>query len=179
MIWLSFRDHVVKSLANILAAPDGAAQQEVGAVTAPKLSRHLAGVRCFACNHAHDPRTLLTVCAVCGMPLRVDYDLAAIRLRLSDLAGRAATLWRYRELLPLEEGDETSLAEGFTPLLQVERQCVGKGRGAQSDRIVQGARHGARGVDGEASGRARVVRAVGGKRRGRAGRLRRARAVCP
>jgi threonine synthase len=54
------------------------------------------------------------------MPLRVDYDLAAIRLRLSDLVGRAATLWRYRELLPLEEGDETSLAEGFTPLLQVE-----------------------------------------------------------
>jgi threonine synthase len=89
-------------------------------VTAPKLSPYLAGVRCFACNHAHDPRTLLTVCTVCGMPLRVDYDLAAIRLRLSDLVGRAATLWRYRELLPLEEGDETSLAEGFTPLLQVE-----------------------------------------------------------
>jgi threonine synthase len=89
-------------------------------VTAPKLSRHLAGVRCFACNHAHDPRRLLTVCAVCGMPLRVDYDLAAIRLRLSDLTSRLPTLWRYRELLPLEEGDETSLAEGFTPLLQVE-----------------------------------------------------------
>ncbi len=89
-------------------------------MTAPKLSPYLAGVRCFSCNHAHDPRTLLTVCTVCGMPLRVDYDLAAIRLRLSDLAGRAATLWRYRELLPLEEGDETSLAEGFTPLLQVE-----------------------------------------------------------
>jgi threonine synthase len=88
-------------------------------VTAPKLSPYLTGVRCFSCNHAHDPRTLLTVCTVCGMPLRVDYDLAAIRLRLSDLVGRAATLWRYRELLPLEEGDETSLAEGFTPLLQV------------------------------------------------------------
>jgi threonine synthase len=52
--------------------------------------------------------------------LRVDYDLAAIRLRLADLAGRAPTLWRYRELLPLVAGDETSLAEGFTPLLQVE-----------------------------------------------------------
>jgi threonine synthase len=43
-----------------------------------------------------------------------------VRLKLSDLAGRAPTLWRYREMLPLEEGDETSLAEGFTPLLQVE-----------------------------------------------------------
>src|SRR6185503_10322577 len=29
------------------------------------------------------------------------------------------SLWRYRELLPLEEGDEISLGEGFTPLLAV------------------------------------------------------------
>jgi threonine synthase len=87
----------------------------------PRLSRYLAGVRCFACETPHDPRTLLGVCTKCGLPLRVDYDLSAARLTLSDLAGRAATLWRYREVLPLEEGDETSLAEGFTPLLEVER----------------------------------------------------------
>ena len=89
-------------------------------MSAPRLSRHLAGVRCFACNLGHDPRTLLTVCTRCGLPLRVDYDLPAIRLRLSDLAGRPPTLWRYREVLPLEEGDEISLAEGFTPLIAVE-----------------------------------------------------------
>jgi threonine synthase len=53
------------------------------------------------------------------MPLRVDYDVAAIRLRLSDLASRPPSLWRYRELLPLEAGDEVSLGEGFTPLLAV------------------------------------------------------------
>jgi threonine synthase len=53
------------------------------------------------------------------MPLRVDYDLGAIRLKLADLASRAPTLWRYRELLPLEEGDEVALGEGFTPLLAV------------------------------------------------------------
>ena len=54
------------------------------------------------------------------MPLRIDYELDSVRLRLADLSGRAPTLWRYRELLPLEEGDEVSLAEGFTPLLRVE-----------------------------------------------------------
>ena len=54
------------------------------------------------------------------MPLRVDYDLSDVRLTLADLAGRAASLWRYREVLPLEEGDEVSLSEGFTPLLAVE-----------------------------------------------------------
>jgi threonine synthase len=86
----------------------------------PRLSRHLAGVRCFSCDLAHDPRTLLGVCTRCGMPLRVDYDVSGIRLRRTDLAGRPPTLWRYRELLPLEEGDETSLAEGFTPLLEIQ-----------------------------------------------------------
>jgi threonine synthase len=59
------------------------------------------------------------VCTRCGLPLRVDYDLGAIRLTRSDMSSRAPTLWRYRELLPLEAGDETSLGEGFTPLLPV------------------------------------------------------------
>jgi threonine synthase len=86
----------------------------------PRLSRHLAGVHCFACGRAHDPRTPLTVCAQCGSPLRVDYDLATVRLTLRDLAGRPPTLWRYREVLPLEEGDEVSLVEGFTPLLRID-----------------------------------------------------------
>jgi threonine synthase len=84
-----------------------------------RLSRHLLAVRCFACEANHDPRRLLSVCERCGMPLRVDYDLAAIRLRLADLASRPPTMWRYREVLPLEAGDEVSLAEGFTPMLAV------------------------------------------------------------
>ncbi len=89
---------------------------------APRLSRHLSGVRCFACASPHDPRTLLTVCTRCGLPLRAEYDLASIRLSLSDLAGRPPTLWRYRELLPLAEGDEISLGEGLTPLLPVDER---------------------------------------------------------
>ena len=84
------------------------------------LSRYVAGASCFACGTAHDPGTLLGVCTVCAMPLRIDYDLPAIRLRLADLKDRPPTLWRYRELLPLAEGDEISLAEGYTPLLAVE-----------------------------------------------------------
>jgi threonine synthase len=54
------------------------------------------------------------------MPLRVDYDLASIRLSPGDLGGRAPSLWRYREVLPVTEGDEVSLIEGWTPLLAVE-----------------------------------------------------------
>jgi threonine synthase len=89
-------------------------------MTAPRLSRYLSGIRCFACGVSHNPQLLLSVCTQCGMPLRVDYDLTAVHLTLADLAGRPPTMWRYREVLPLIEGDETSLAEGFTPLLQVE-----------------------------------------------------------
>ena len=86
-------------------------------MTVPRLSPYLSGVACFACETPHDPRQLLTVCTKCGMPLRVDYDLSSVRLRLKDLLDRPPTLWRYREVLPLAAGDEVSLAEGFTPLL--------------------------------------------------------------
>ena len=44
-------------------------------MNAPRLSKYLSGIRCFACETSHDPRTLLGVCQRCGMPLRVDYDL--------------------------------------------------------------------------------------------------------
>lgn len=88
-------------------------------MTSPRLNSYLSGVRCFACNKAHDPHTLLSVCTSCGLPLRVDYNLSTVRIKLSDLAGRPPTLWRYREVLPLVEDDEISLAEGFTPLLPV------------------------------------------------------------
>jgi threonine synthase len=81
----------------------------------------VSAIRCFACETAHDPQRLLSVCIACGMPLRVDYDLSRVRLKLTDLRDRPPSLWRYREVLPLEQGDEISLMEGFTPLLSVER----------------------------------------------------------
>jgi len=85
-----------------------------------QFSPHLAGVRCFACETSHDPRQQLTVCRQCGMPLRVDYDLSLVTLSLEDLKDRQPSLWRYHELLPLLPGDEVSLVEGMTPLLQVK-----------------------------------------------------------
>jgi threonine synthase len=47
------------------------------------------------------------------------YDLeAARRWRRSTLEGRAPTLWRYREMLPIfDDEDPVSLGEGFTPLV--------------------------------------------------------------
>ncbi len=59
-----------------------------------------------------------------GRPLWVRYDLDAIRDSVTpeDLARRPATLWKYRELLPLPQGAEpVSLGEGTTPLLPAPR----------------------------------------------------------
>jgi threonine synthase len=76
------------------------------------------GLRCFKCERPHDVDAVQTVCTACGLPLRVDYDYAAITLQPANLALRPPTLWRYREVLPLASG-EVSLVEGFTPLLGV------------------------------------------------------------
>jgi threonine synthase len=92
----------------------------MGAVPTPRWSDDLAGLSCFACGKAHDPRTLQNLCGACGMPLRVDYHLDRIRLQPADLTARAAaSLWRYRAILPVVCG-EVTLTEGWTPLLQVE-----------------------------------------------------------
>jgi threonine synthase len=73
-------------------------------------------VHCFACNEPHDRHALLTVCRVCGLPLRVDYDHALAPLAPAALVGRPASLWRYREVLPIAPDHAVSLVEGFTPL---------------------------------------------------------------
>lgn len=73
---------------------------------------------CFACGRVHDAHTVQRVCTACGMPLRVDYALDRQTMPTSALAGRPASLWRYREVLPLASG-EVTLGEGWTPLVQI------------------------------------------------------------
>jgi threonine synthase len=70
----------------------------------------------------HDHRRLQTTHE--GRPLLVRYDLAALGRTLArgDLARRPATIWRYRELLPVEADENVvSLGEGTTPLLACPR----------------------------------------------------------
>ena len=64
------------------------------------------------------------LCPSCGMPLVARYDLAAARgaWRRESLADREPTMWRYRELMPLFDGESpVSLGEGWTPLLHAPR----------------------------------------------------------
>jgi len=51
---------------------------------------------------------------------RYDLERAAPTFNLRALLERPATLWRYRELLPVH-GEPVSLGEGMTPLIRTER----------------------------------------------------------
>ncbi len=55
----------------------------------------------------------------CGAPLLARYDLDGARAWSRDtLEGRQPNMWRYRELLPLFDGEEpVTLGEGLTPLV--------------------------------------------------------------
>ena len=57
------------------------------------------------------------------MPLLARYDLARAREWSRDsLTGRPATMWRYREMMPLFPGETpVTLGEGYTPLLRTCR----------------------------------------------------------
>ncbi|MDH3734507.1 MAG: threonine synthase [Gemmatimonadota bacterium] len=63
-----------------------------------------------------------TLCPSCGKPLLARYDLDALdgeHLRRA-WATRRGGMWRYRELMPLHDGESpVTLGEGSTPLLEV------------------------------------------------------------
>lgn len=80
-------------------------------------------IYCSSCGKHHDARQLLNLCE-CGKPLMVAYDLerAAKTLTRDSLARREPSLWRYREVLPLDdERNKLTLGEGMTPLSKAER----------------------------------------------------------
>ena len=77
-------------------------------------------LECALCGLKHEARTLQNLCRECGKPLLVRYDLARAKesLKKESLLSRRCDLWRYREVLPVEnEENIVSLGEGWTPLL--------------------------------------------------------------
>src|SRR5207244_1454612 len=67
---------------------------------------------------ALDPHGRHFLCS-CGAPLLARYDLdKATAWSRETLRGRVPNMWRYRELMPLSDGEEPiTLGEGFTPLV--------------------------------------------------------------
>ena len=81
-------------------------------------------LECANCHKIYEAGKLHNLCVECGKPLLVHYDLqkAAQTLTKESLKTRAENLWRYREVLPVEDAENiVCLGEGFTPLLKTER----------------------------------------------------------
>jgi threonine synthase len=69
-----------------------------------------------------DPRSRQHLCA-CGAPLLARYDLDRARhWPRAGLQGREPNMWRYREMMPLFDGEQpVTLGEGLTPLIHARR----------------------------------------------------------
>jgi threonine synthase len=92
-------------------------------VSASNGAPRVVGMRCRECETEY-PVQATHVCEMCFGPLDVVYDYDRVRKRIShrSIAEGPASIWRYRELLPLEDGvPVVTLGEGFTPLVHAER----------------------------------------------------------
>jgi threonine synthase len=84
----------------------------------------LTHLECGLCGEKLEPDRLWNLCPKCGKPLLVRYDLAAAARAVNPaaLACREASMWRYRELLPIRDlRFRLSLGEGWTPLQRAVR----------------------------------------------------------
>jgi threonine synthase len=83
--------------------------------------KFVAGLTCHLCGTKY-PATASWVCSECLGPLEVAYDYDAVRGTLTRelIESRPRNLWRYLELLPVEE-PRTGFNSGFTPLVKARR----------------------------------------------------------
>lgn len=92
----------------------------------------LTTLDCRACCAQVDPGHPVGVCPNCGHALLASYDLEKLdgaRWKES-LPGRVASLWRYRELLPVRREESiVTLGEGFSPILRLDGGVPTNGHG--------------------------------------------------
>ncbi len=80
------------------------------------------GLKCHECDKTY-PKQPVHVCEFCFGPLEITYDYPAIATALTraTITSRAPSMWRYAELLPLDEPPTVGLSTGMTPLLRAPR----------------------------------------------------------
>ena len=82
----------------------------------------LNGLRCRECGAEYEDAPK-HVCEFCFGPLEVAYNYERIAASLTKeaITSRPKTMWRYRELLPIEGEPTVGASVGFTPLLRADR----------------------------------------------------------
>jgi threonine synthase len=92
---------------------------------ATKAAAHgAAHLECTRCGGTFESERLWRLSPCCDKPLYPRYDLDLIRQSFlpDTLVGRAPTLWRYAEVLPVRDpAYRYTLGEGFTPLVDATR----------------------------------------------------------
>jgi threonine synthase len=90
---------------------------------------YLNGLKCRECGKKYEIAPIY-VCEFCFGPLEVDYDYEKIKQDLTReiILSRPHTLWRYRELLPIEGEPTDGVASGYTPFFRAKN--LGKLLGA-------------------------------------------------
>lgn len=80
------------------------------------------GLKCRECGHGY-PVTPTHVCEFCFGPLEVDYNYDEIKQSISreKILSRPQSMWRYKELLPIDGEPTVGRLAGFTPLVKADR----------------------------------------------------------
>lgn len=79
------------------------------------------GLRCKECGEEY-PKEPLHVCEMCFGPLEAVYNYEEIKKVLSRevIEKRDRNIWRYKELLPVDQEPTVGLKVGYTPLIKAE-----------------------------------------------------------
>ncbi|MCG9128940.1 threonine synthase [Candidatus Poribacteria bacterium] len=88
------------------------------------MKSYIQHLECSNCNATYPHTEPHNVCNECGKPLFARYALEQLvnKWKPEDLHTRPYSLWRYRELLPIQnEDDVVSLGESVTPLIPTKR----------------------------------------------------------
>jgi threonine synthase len=88
------------------------------------------GLKCTACKATYSLSEKVLVCSKCGGVLDLVYDLSSVaeKSREEILVKRERSIWRYRELLPVDSGEFLiSLGEGLTPLRKASQYSASIG----------------------------------------------------
>lgn len=82
---------------------------------------YVIGLKCRECGREY-PVDPIYVCEFCFGPLEVVYDYKKIKkvLTRKSIEKRPKSLWRYKELLPIDGEPQVGLKSGFTPLVKAD-----------------------------------------------------------
>ncbi len=83
---------------------------------------HVLGLKCRECGREYEVAPIY-VCEFCFGPLEVAYDYPKIKkvLTRKKIESRPTSLWRYKELMPIDGEPQVGLTSGFTPLVKADK----------------------------------------------------------